>query len=106
MAKLDKKLKTMDRAAAKRAKRIAAMSPEERQRYDAWQRTHQPGSAAARKRQRAERKSVAEIRDLVSRPPVTPSAEVAELDDLIARRKAELERGFAEQRTPNPGAFG
>ncbi|MBZ9742363.1 hypothetical protein [Mesorhizobium sp. CO1-1-4] len=106
MAKLDRKLKALDRAAAKRAKRVAAMSPEQRQRYDAWQKTHQPGPAAARQRKRADRKSAAEIRDLVSQPRPAPSAEVLELERLIADRKADLARVTAENEYPDPGAFG
>ncbi|TPL87119.1 hypothetical protein [Mesorhizobium sp. B2-3-12] len=106
MAKLDRKLKALDRAAAKRAKRVAAMSPEQRQRYDAWQKTHQPGPAAARQRKRADRKSAADLRDLVSRPRPAPSAEVIELERLIADRKADLARVTAENENPDPGAFG
>lgn len=47
-AKFEKKLIERDRLARKLAKRLTRMSPEQRARYDAWQRTHQPGPAAQR----------------------------------------------------------
>ncbi|UCI08677.1 hypothetical protein [Mesorhizobium sp. B1-1-8] len=94
------------REAEKHAKRIAAMTPEQRDRYEAWQRAHKPGSAAARRRAKAERQQAAAVRKMLSepRPRPTPSEEVAELEKLIADRKAELARALAK--TNDPGAFG
>ena len=41
--KLDTKLRDLERRRKAREARIAAMTPEQRARYDAWQRSHQPG---------------------------------------------------------------
>ncbi|MFB9983050.1 hypothetical protein ACFSQQ_28645 [Mesorhizobium kowhaii] len=107
MTKLNKKLSTLERAAAKRVKRVAAMTPEQRERHEAWQRAHKPGSAAARQRAKAERKQRAAVRKMLSEQPRSrpaPSDEVTELERLIADRKAELARAMAK--TNDPGAFG
>ncbi|MFD1982583.1 HGGxSTG domain-containing protein [Mesorhizobium newzealandense] len=108
MTKLNKKLNALDRAAAKRAKRIAAFTPEQRQRYDAWRRTHKPGPAAVRDRAKAERQQAASVRKMLSesRPETAPSDEQAELERLLADRKAELARAIAKKQTNDPGAFG
>ncbi|KAA3447126.1 hypothetical protein C7I87_28120 [Mesorhizobium sp. SARCC-RB16n] len=102
-AKLNRKLNDLQRAAAKRAKRAAAMSPEERAAHEKWQKTHKPGSAAARARSRRERQEGVAVREMIeSRPKPVPNAEAIELDRIIADRKAELER----LREAEKGAFG
>lgn len=108
MTKLNRKLNTLERAAAKRAKRIAAMTTDQRERYEAWLRAHKPGSAAARHRAKAERQQAAAVRRMLSepRPRPAPSDEAAELERLIADRKAELARAVAKKQTNDPGAFG
>jgi hypothetical protein len=65
--KLYRKLADLERRAAKRAARIAAMTPEERQRYDRWQRTHRPGPAKARAAARERRRQDQEARKLLAR---------------------------------------
>jgi hypothetical protein len=72
------KQKQIDRQAKARAKRLAAMSPEERERYRQWQRTHKAGSAAARQTKRAERESALHIQDLMA----TPAHRFPEFDEL------------------------
>lgn len=110
-AKLQAKLKRIERDRKAKAKRLAAMSPEERQRYDQRTKTHAPGPAAERARRRAERKRAAEIRASLEKPDDRPvSAELAELQ----RQAAALEeardhfRRLAEQEQANQdqGVFG
>jgi hypothetical protein len=52
LAKFNRKLLDRERYAAKRAERLAAMTPEQRAKHDAWHRTHAPGSAALRDAER------------------------------------------------------
>jgi hypothetical protein len=56
MAKMHRKLKERERAAAKRALRLKRMTPEQRRAHDEWQRTHKPGSAKARTADREQRR--------------------------------------------------
>ncbi|OWK18893.1 hypothetical protein AJ88_03185 [Mesorhizobium amorphae CCBAU 01583] len=91
--KLNRKLNDLQRAAAKRAKRVAAMTPEERAVYEQWKKTHKPGPAGPRGRARRERQEAKQAREILSTSPrLTSSPEIAEIDRLIADRKAELER--------------
>ena len=88
-AKLRAKLKRIERDRKAKAKRLAAMSPEERQRYDQRAKTHAPGSKAERARRRDDRKRAAEIRASLEKPDDKPiSAELAALQ----RQAAELEK--------------
>ncbi|MDG4903494.1 MULTISPECIES: hypothetical protein [unclassified Mesorhizobium] len=104
-AKLNRKLNDLQRAAAKRAKRLAAMTPDERAAYEAWQRSHKPGSATARARERRERQEAKQVREILSaRPAPVSNPEVDELDRLLAERKAELARASTD--TDDRGAFG
>ncbi|WP_457940835.1 hypothetical protein [Mesorhizobium sp. 10J20-29] len=52
---MNRKLADKQRAAAKRATRLKAMTPEQLAKHEAWQRTHAPTSAGDRARKRAER---------------------------------------------------
>lgn len=110
-AKLQAKLKRVERDRKAKARRRAAMSPEERQRYDQRAKTHAPGPAAERARRRDDRKRAAEIRASLEKPDDRPiSAELAELQ----RQAAALEeardhfRRLAEQEQANQdqGVFG
>lgn len=107
-AKLNRKLNDLQRAAAKRAKRVAAMTPDERAAHEQWQKTHKPGPAAARARARRERQEAKHVREFLSaRPAPISSPEVDELDRLIAERKAALDRlTEANSKTGDKGAFG
>lgn len=89
-AKLNKKLARLDRAAKKRAQRLKRMTPGELAAYRAWQKAHQPGSAAARERQREYRRQAKETRILLSTEPPAPSPEVQALQTEIDELKAEL----------------
>lgn len=108
-AKLQAKLKRIERDRKAKAKRLAAMSSEERQRHDQRANTHAPGPAAERARRRDDRKRAAEIRASLDKPDDKPiSAELAELQ----RQKAALQaardhyRRLAEQQMqPTSGVF-
>ncbi|MER9758473.1 hypothetical protein [Mesorhizobium sp. M0138] len=101
-----KKLAEQERAARKRSIRLAAMSPDERERHKAWHAARKPGSAAARQRKRDERKQAAEVRAMTERPRPAPSAESAELADQIAALRVELDSRRDDEQKPKPiGAF-
>lgn len=112
-ARLQAKLKRIERTRKEKAKRLAAMSPEERQRRDERARTHAPGPAAARARKRQDRQYASEIQsrlDKLDEVPVTP--ELAELQAKIAaleemrdqyRRIAEEQQ---QQQHEDQGVFG
>lgn len=63
--KMYRKLDDLDRRAAKRAARVAAMTPEERERYEAWHRARRPGPAKARAAAREQRRQAAEARKIL-----------------------------------------
>lgn len=107
-AKLQAKLKRIERDRKAKAKRLTAMSPEERQRHDQRARSHAPGPAAARARRRDDRKRAAEIRADLEKPDDKPiSAELAALQ----RQATELEkardhfRRLAQQQQNDEGVF-
>jgi hypothetical protein len=70
-----RKLADLERRAAKRAARIAAMTPEELERYKAWKRTHRPGPAKARAAARERRRQAHEARKLLAGVGVRPNDE-------------------------------
>lgn len=95
--KLQQKLKRIERDRKAKAKRLAAMSLEGRQRHNARAKarakSHTPGPAAERVRQRAERKAVAEIQESLARTVTRPvSPELAELQAERERLEAERDR--------------
>ena len=110
-AKLQAKLKRIECDRKAKAKRLAAMSPEERQRHDERAKTHAPGPAAERARRRDDRKRSAEIRASLEKPDDRPiSSELVELQRQAAaleqardyfRRLAEEEQANQDQ-----GVFG
>lgn len=102
--KLQRKLAERERYAKNRAARLAAMSPEERQRHDAWHAARKPGNAAARKQARAERKQNAEIREIMTAPRPAPTGEAAALESQIAALRAELDECRRDDQKPI-GAF-
>lgn len=95
--KLNRKLHDHDRAAKKRAARLAKMSPEEREQHDAWQKAHRPGKASNRARTVAERKQAAELQASIAEPPpVSPEASRLQRQiEELERQRAELERSAA-----------
>lgn len=75
--KFQRKLKRQQQLAKRRAERIAAMTPAEREAYDRWQRTHKPGKAAARENNRLLRTSNAWLRNLLAGDELIPAADSA-----------------------------
>lgn len=90
-AKFERKLATVQERARKLTKRLAAMTPEQRARYETWQRTHQPGSAGARSAARYRAAQDSAIATILARPeaPGAHDAEIAELDALAAELKRQ-----------------
>lgn len=105
--KLNDKLKRAERDQRQKERRLAKMSPEERQRYEEWQKTHKPGPAANRSRRREDRKRAIEVRDSlenVEQKPVSP--ELAEIQAKAAALEAARDhyRRLAEEE--QNGVFG
>ncbi|WP_332716091.1 hypothetical protein [Pelagibacterium mangrovi] len=97
--KLNRKLKDLDRAYRKRERRLVAMTDDERARHEEWQRSHKPGSAAARQAAKARRQKNADARARYERSRNEPqplSPELEHLEQQIAQLEMEkliLERG-------------
>lgn len=87
--KFERKLADVNQRARKLAKRLAAMTPEQRSRYDAWQRAHKPGPPGARSAARYMADQARAIREIIARPdaPGAHDAELAELDAILAELK-------------------
>ncbi len=103
-AKLNRKLRDLDRAAKKRARRVQAMTEEERAAYEAWKKTHAAGSAAARAMARRERRDAAEARAMLGAPAA--AAPVSPEQIAIAERLAELEALLKARKDEDSGVFG
>lgn len=94
--KLQRKLRDLDRAERKRQARLAGMTDDERQRYLEWRRTHRPGPAAARVRDKANRQAArgfAAVLEKADRKQRSP--ELIALDRLLdeaKRHAAALEK--------------
>lgn len=95
-ARLNRKLRDLDRAAKKRAKRIAAMTPEERAKYDHWHLTHKPGSPAARAADRERRRQAKEAQSVIEKV-LAPGREPTPSEEsrILGKQIAELERQLA-----------
>lgn len=68
-AKFSRKLRDRKRYADKRAVRLAAMTPEQRAKHDAWHRAHTPGAAALRRANRERARQSAEAARLIAPAP-------------------------------------
>ncbi len=76
MAKLERKLQKNQRDQEERQLRRVRMTPDERQDYDEWLSTHQPGSSAVRARRRQDREAgkwLASLGRCKSKKTLTPS---------------------------------
>jgi len=105
--KLRSKLKLIDRERRQLEKRLAKMSPDERRRYDEWQRDHKPGPPGPRAQRRADRKNAAEIRKgLECDEPRPISPELAALQEKAAALEVERDRLLLHQVQTEPiGVF-
>lgn len=101
-AKFYRKLRQQERRAANRALRLAAMTPDERAKHDAWHRSHQPGPAAARSARRAQAAQDAYRRAEHAQGPPTPTTdpESIRVERLLAAAKASL--AVLDARHPKP----
>jgi hypothetical protein len=110
--KTQRKLKDLERAAKKRAKRLAAMTPEERKRYEEWQKAHRPGPAGPRAAERAKRAQNRAAREQFSRmaEPAPQSAEAQALAAAIEALRHQAQQLQSAHDTPTTnlteGIFG
>jgi hypothetical protein len=120
--KLARKLRALERQAVRRERWLAGMTPERRAKYDAWKRTHLPGSLSRRKAIREEIRQNAEARALMERArssttqPTDPEyfAIEARLAELRARQhelRVQLARSgketeVSEEDKTDLGVFG
>lgn len=77
--KLDAKLSALQRRRAEQEARRAAMTPEARERHEAWRKTHRPGSKAERhhaQQQRETREWLAELMAAAEGTPIDPEKDV------------------------------
>lgn len=97
-AKFNRKLRDRQKYADERAKRLAAMTPEQLAKHEAWHRTHKPGAGGARRAEGDRARHNAEIRLLLAgEAPCRPDS--PEKTQLLAERAvviAEIERLAAE----------
>jgi len=92
-AKFNRKLRDRERYAIKRAARLAAMSPKQRERHEAWHRSHpRGGSNAAGSAERERRRRDAEARALLNLEPSQPDSDPdkVRVRKALAAAKAEL----------------
>jgi len=109
-AKFNRKLRDQKRYAEKRAARLAAMTPEQRAKHDAWHRARPPGAEAARSARRARTGQNAQARVLInlepSQRPLDPEAIRIEAALATAKAKlANLEAGTAKPGDDDEGIF-
>ncbi|MBR1124518.1 hypothetical protein JQ628_23530 [Bradyrhizobium lablabi] len=92
-AKFNRKLRDLERRAAKRAARLANLSPEARAAYDEWHRTHRSGlSKAARSAERERARQNADLRRLVAQgaSQATTDPETLQIRDALSIARARL----------------
>lgn len=100
IGKLEKKLREIERRRQKQAARVAAMTPEQKQRYDAWHRAHRPGTAAQREARRRDREARAMFS--TEHPQQPPDPEAEKLAVAIAELRARKARLLAGAETSAP----
>jgi hypothetical protein len=110
--KMNRKIQDRERQARKRAQRLAAMTPEERQRHAEWQKAHRPGPASRRAAERARRAQNRDARERFARvdEPPPQSAEVQALAETIEDLRYQAQRLKSGHNTPitnlDEGIFG
>lgn len=90
--KANRKIAHHIRSANKRAKRVAAMTPEQRAAFDRWQATHTPDSPEARSSRRALRRQNLDARRTIEQLASKPATPKTDLEIEIERLKDELEQ--------------
>ncbi|MDR6870116.1 hypothetical protein J2Y55_001116 [Bosea sp. BE125] len=101
-AKLGGKLRDLDLTARKRERRLAAMTPEQREQYRRWQAAHKPGPAAKRRSARLPGVKHVKLDEPASSLATSTAPEFAELNRLLGEAKARLDSLTNE----NLGIFG
>ncbi|MGM0583860.1 MAG: hypothetical protein ACQEUZ_04355 [Pseudomonadota bacterium] len=94
LEKLRKKERELARRREEQARRVARMTPEEGERYEAWRASHRPGDPVERARVREARSAAA----FLALPEEPLCREAAELAGQIERLEAERDRLAAELR--------
>lgn len=90
-AKLNRKLRDLERARRQRQARLARMTDQERDVYEKWHRERQVGSTAGREADRQRRRQNAEFRERLNTPaPPLVSAELVAIEEHIAKLEAKL----------------
>lgn len=101
--KFNRKLRDQKRYAEKRAARLAAMTPDERVRHDAWHRTHRPGAGAARNAERVRADQNAQARVLLNLEPSQRPLDPEAIRVEAALTKARAKLAVMEARVPKLG---
>jgi hypothetical protein len=110
--KLNRKLRDRERQARKTARRMAAMTPDERQRYEEWHKARKPGPPGPRAAERARRKQNRDLKNLLAaaenRPAATAESQelAAAIDELKRRLEGLRQAAAADTETDNLGVFG
>jgi hypothetical protein len=106
--KVEAKLKQRAADDKDRARRLAAMTPDQRAAYDKRRRTHRPGGKAQRAAEREQRRQDDAFRETFARTasPVKPNPELQAIEQDIARLRAELERSQNDDPATDLGVFG
>jgi hypothetical protein len=93
-AKFNRKLRDQERSAVRRARRLAAMTPDQRAKHEAWRRSHRPGAKAARSADRERARQSAETRRMfaVAAPQRPTDPELVRIRTALAGATAELAR--------------
>jgi hypothetical protein len=109
--KLNRKLADHEKANRRRAKRQAAMTPEELRAHKHWQVSHKPGSSTLRARRRAQHRQATEAHETMSqlrsaREITDPEylAIIAKLD-AAKRRQAEMRSAALLEANWDKGVF-
>lgn len=101
--RLARKLKRLERAREEKERRLAAMSPAEREAYSFWHATHLPGPSANRARAGEQRTRAREGVALLKSLPAEPFEGAADLEALIQRLEAQLAAMQPETKSPTSG---
>ena len=102
--KMHAKLRDLDRAARRRAKKLSAMTAEEKARHEAWHRDHPVATTAGRAEQTRLRQDALAARGLLSAPRKDTLAEDPEYQAIVARiaeLKAKLAAAAQSSETQN-----
>lgn len=91
VAKLDKKLEEVRLRELRRAACVAAMTPEQRERYDQWHVARKPGGKAARAATKQARRNSAELIVSMRHVPRAATPELIALDRMLDEARTHLE---------------